>query len=244
MRPARQRPASLPITCATSSTTPSGSITEVPSAAVVNWCATLHLPPAAGRPAASYTSPRVAVEPTSTASTSGSAAARDTLVISLLCLPQPAIPRPGAGTGAVERADHDTGPTAASSYPSPPHEPDGRHAAGIRARTGPIPAGVPGRQSMPGSHAAANKISGAGLPCAKARPRRRRRTNTREFAPGSGPQSHAPARSLDDPLPRRAAADVNHSVHTERGQALPRQTRKAAVRRDCGTLADRQLNRA
>ena len=35
---------------------------------------------------------------------------------------------------------------------------------------------------MPGSHAAVNKISGAGLPCAKARSRRRRRTNTREFA--------------------------------------------------------------
>jgi hypothetical protein len=65
---------------------------------------------------------------------SGSAAARDTLVISLLRLLQPAIPRPGAGTDAVERADHNMGSTAASSYPSPPHEPDGRHAAGIRAR--------------------------------------------------------------------------------------------------------------
>src|SRR5207248_10395938 len=108
--PAGQRPASVPITCATSSVTASGSITEVPSAAVVNWCATLHRPPAAGAPVASYTSPRVPVEPTSTASTSGSAAARGTLVISLPCLRRGQPPwGQGGGIDVVERADHDIG---------------------------------------------------------------------------------------------------------------------------------------
>lgn len=70
---------------------------------------------------------------------------------------------------------------------------------------------------MPGSHPAASKISGAGLPCAKAHPRRRRRTNTREFAQDQArnhPRRQDPLTipSRVEQLPTSTTASIQNAV--------------------------------